>query len=1133
MSVTENRLRKLVAAAPSSLEDLVQLLLEGLDWPIPQGMDLGDVPLDWSLDELHLDPKRVATLRAIRQIPKLVDEQRFGVFVLDFDGGTLPIGAVRRVVDRLVTTARSRKHKGALPTWSLNELLFFCQTSGSERTLHVVALRETEGRRVVRVASWGGASTDGRLDLVVKRTVPDLRWSTDAGGPALAVDLGGAGFHAYRYAIRTSDALARRMAEVARDVRDEVIALHEVETDSGPIRTLFRDVRDQLIADLTPERFADVYAQTMVYGLLTARITHPEKFTSVASLAALDFENPFLDAIYARFRSTSDDTLDVDELGLGELAEELAVTDIDEVLADFGAKDQRDDPVVHFYEDFLYRYDSRQRVDLGAFFTPAAVVRYIVRSTDHAIKEAFGLPDGAASTMTWRDYAKVRPDVPRPKQAKPTDRVVSMIDPATGTGTFLVEWLRLVSPTLPAEDALDSMAALEISLASYAVAHLKVSLQVAAGKSTGRLPIYLADTLAPPRPHVFDEMADPVSSEGTLADGVKYEHLHNVVIGNPPYDRVDKDASGGYVLEPHEGGRSLFDDILDLAKLHTVFSHHASLYNLYVYFWRWALWKAFEQQDGPTVVSFITGSSWLTGPGFVGLRQLAREFADVIEVVDLGGNNKGARKEENVFDIETPVAVVTLSRRGASQRNTPAEVRYVRIRGTRAEKLQALSSLVPGGGEPWEPVASSWLGSLTAATGVVSWDSYPALIDLIPWQQPGCKFGRTWPIATASSVLEARWRRLVGTKDLKLRAASFVTPSSGRNIYTAVGGMARIADLPSTASHQPIRRYAYRSFDRQWAFDDPRMAKTESPSLWWSLSSSQVFMATMPTNPLGRGPAVTCAIDVPDLHFFAGRGGKDVLPLYRDAQGTPNADPELLKELTRIHTSGDSSASDVTVERLFAYVYGLLAGSDYTSRFADELETPGPRVPLTADPELFEEMVRHGEHLLWLQTYAERFSAQGRGHRVPRPRALRWATPVTRIPESLKEVDYVEESRQLCIGDGVVGGVAPEVWQFEVSGMQVVRKWLGYRTLKGTGKAASSTSPLDAIRPEAWVEEWNDELLDLLAILGGTLDVLPAGAELLERICQGPLIAAEDLPEPPASLRQPPKSPTSMDRALF
>jgi len=1122
MSVVEEKLLRLVKAAPSSTESLLKLLLEGLDWPIPAGMDLDDVPLDWSLDDLHLDPDRVARLRSIKQIPRLVHQQKFGVFVLNFDGGTLPIGAVRRVVDRLVATARTRKYRGTVPTWALDELIFFCQTRGSEPTLHVVALREHEGRRQVRVSSWSKSAPEARLELVLQRTIPELIWSAEAGGPAIAIDLGQRAFHGYRYAIKTSDALAKRMAEVARDVRDEVLALYEVETDSGPIRTLYQELREQLIADLSPERFADVYAQTMVYGLLTARIAHPEKFTDAASVDVLDFENPFLDAIYARFRSTSDSEMDFDELGLGELAEELAVTDIDEVLADFGAKNRRDDPVVHFYEDFLTRYDNRQKVALGAFFTPTPVVQYIIRSTDYAVRQAFDLPDGIASKETWREYEKRQPRVRRPKLAKPGDRVVQMLDPATGTGTFLVEWLRHVSRTIPVDSALDSIAALEISLASYAVAHLKVSMEAPGAATDRRLPIYLADTLAPSRPHVFDEMKDPVSAESTFSDQVKYATAHNVLIGNPPYDRITRDAGGGFVLEEGPTGSSLFDDILGPAKAHTNFAHHASLYNLYVYFWRWALWKAFEQQDGPGVVSFITASSWLTGPGFIGLRRLVRELVDTVDVVDLGGESAGTRSEENIFDIETPVAIVTIARHGTSDLQTPARVKYCRIRGTRVEKLQALESLDASDTSDWDDVPSEWFSPLTPSAGGDSWEALPALADLIPWQQPGCKFGRTWPNAPSPELLERRWKKLL-TGNSAERAQWFVTGSSGRNTTTRVGDLPRLADLPEDAVPQPIVPYCYRSFDRQWAFADPRLAKTESPSLWSTLDDEQLFMAVLMSYPLGLGPAATVSTAVPDMAAFRGSyGGKDIFPMYRDDRGTPNADPRLLEAIEAVHRGINPEASPVTVERLFGYIYGLLAGADYTERFQSELSTPGPRVPLTADPAVFTGVSEFGTHLLWLHTYGERFKDHGSRGGIPIPKELKWLEPVRSAPETPKNVTYIDVDQQLRVGDGVMAGVRPEVWAFEVSGMAVVKKWLGYRTTKGAGKSASSKSPLDAIRPEKWLEEWSTELLELLAVLDRTVELRGVGVDLLDRVMQGPLIAADELPSPPDRLRQPP-----------
>ncbi len=1123
MSVVEDRMRTLLKSAPKSAEHLLDLLLNGLDWPIPDGLSWGDIQLEWEPEELHLDPEKVARLKQISQIPPLTKDQKFGVFVLNFEGGRLPVGAIRRLVQRLVKNERARKGSGTHAQWSLDDLLFFCLSEGQERILHVVNFREKDGKRVLRVLSWSDQLTSARLDLLVRRGVPDLAWSP-ADGPQIVLGPNfGKGFHGYREGIKSAAALSRRMADVAQDVRDEVRALYEVETAEGPIRALFSDVRDQLLGDLTPARFADVYAQTMVYGLLTARIAHPEAFKAEQSVSVLTFDNEFLDAIYSRFRDDSDGIIDVDELGLNELAEQLAATDVDELLADFGADNQRDDPVVYFYEDFLAQYDPDQRRNLGAFYTPLPVVRYIVKTVDNALK-SFGLRLGVADSTTWAEYVKSHPEIEIPKRAAPDDPVVSMFDPANGTGTFLVEWLRQArrnAGDAGEETALAHASACEISLASYTVSHLKVSLDISEKlREKARLPIYLGDTLGQKHPHVIEELADPISTEGAHADEVKFDWNHNVLIGNPPYDRVESTGTGGFVTARQDGSsRSLFDDIFDDAKKHVIFSAHASLYNLYIYFWRWAIWKVFEENTGPAVVSMITASSWLDGPGFLGLRRLAREVADEITVVDLHGDNKGTRKDENVFDIESPVAIVTLIRRGKGDRSTPAPVRYASFRGTRAEKLATLTDLAAGTVTLSTSDASpGWHAPFIPASGGADWASYPALVDLFPWQQPGSMISRTWPVAPDRDTLTKRWEAFVRTSVPDERLSYFAPSRTGRNINTKVAGMTPLAELDAGDPHESIVRFGMRSFDRQWTFQDPRLAKTESPSLWAALSDRQVFLTTMTTTSLGSGPAATLTTAVPDKHHFRGSyGGKDVVPLYRDAKGTPNADPNLLVLLTQKHRAADADAERVTVERLFTYTVGILAGTDYTERFHEALATPGPRIPLTADPELFARMVSHGQQLTWLQTFGERF---GRG-KLPLS-GIKWKAEPTRLPASKSDIAFDPDTQTLHIADGILTGVPENVWPFAVSGMEIIPKWLGYRMSKPAGRAASSDSPLDHIRPATWLPEWSTELVEIIGVIRESVSRVPDGVALLDEIIAGPLINSDGIPPVPDALRKPP-----------
>lgn len=377
--------------------------------------------------------------------------------------------------------------------------------------------------------------------------------------------------------------------------------------------------------------------------------------------------------------------------------------------------------------------------------------------------------------------------------------------------------------------------------------------------------------------------------------------------------------------------QSLFDDILDVAKEHTIFSHHASLYNLYVYFWRWAIWKAFEAHgDGPGIISFITASSWLHGPGFVGLRKLVREICDEVWVIDLGGDNYGANPEENVFAIGTPVAVVTMVREDRTDRNSPAAVHYRRVRGTSEQKLAAMRAVAESDGPlagEWTEAPSAWLAPFMPSTGDAEWEELPLITDLFPWQQPGCKFGRTWPIAPSKGELERRWNTFVGATP-RDRPSLFFTGSSGRKITTKVAGLPKLSEATTKDSSQPIVRYGYRSFDRQWCFDDPRMTNLERPSLWQSQSRSQLFLVSLLTSQISAGPALSASAYVPDLHYFRGSfGGKDVIPLWRDAAATqPNMTAGLAELLGRRYGRTDGTPS-ATVENLAAYCYALLSGT--------------------------------------------------------------------------------------------------------------------------------------------------------------------------------------------------------------
>jgi hypothetical protein len=765
----------LVKGATRSVEGLLELLFTGLDWPRPANLTIEDVPLiDLKPADLHLREDALARLGSVQQLPRLTAQQPFGVFILAFEGERLPIGAIRRVVDGVVRRKRTRGPTGSA-VWDLDDLMFFCRTGDSGGSIHVVAFREQDGKRTLRAISWASELPPQKLEQLTTETLPALAWPDDGG---LDLDTWRAGWRdafrtSYRQGVRSAEVLAQVMADTAREVRDGIRELIELETDDGPLRQIFTQVRTNLREDLDEVAFADMYAQTMVYGLLTARITHPEDFSGAST--GLTFENPFLDALYTTFRGEAGETVDIDEFGLLDLAELLGRTDVDTILAEFGTKDPRNDPVIYFYEEFLERYDADKRKELGTYYTPVPVVHWIVDSVDQILRDQLGFPDGIADDSTWEDYA-ARTGIAVPEGVDPTTPVIRALDPATGTGTFLLEWLRQsIGDAKGAErerllqSALARVDAFEIDLPGYTVAHLKASLELPPElRATVTPSIVLTDTLAGRRELLLRDQ-DVIAQEGARAEHLKFSQHHNVIIGNPPYRMLSQAAGGGMITEVVKG-RRLFDDVFASANANTVFSHMTHLYNLYVYFWRWSTWKAFEQvPEGPAVIGFITASSWLNGPGFMGLREHLRQHADDIYILDLGGDNRGTEPDPNIFPIQSPVAITLAVRRASSRKAEPARIHYSRVRGRRDQKLATLAS-APFAATDWTAIEADWLDGLIPATGSAAWQTYPPLTDLLPWQQPGAMFNRTWPIAPHPSILEARWKRYISSDDAEDRA---------------------------------------------------------------------------------------------------------------------------------------------------------------------------------------------------------------------------------------------------------------------------------------------------------------------------------------------------------------------------
>lgn len=908
--------------------------------------------------------------------------------------------------------------------------------------------------------------------------------------------------------------IAHLLAPLCRMLRDEVI--EAVKAPDSPLKELAGDWRQLLFPEASDQEFADAYAQTVTFALLLARSEGADALNLEKAIKTLAAGH----ALLSKALEVLTDPLAKEDLSaslelLKRVIAEIPTTRLD---------DPADYPWLYFYEDFLAAYDPRLRKDAGAYYTPIEVVHAQVRLIDQLLSNNLGRPQGFA------------------------DSGVVVLDPATGTGTYLLALIQHTLNRVKQDQGPGAVAGQAAGLAArvygfenmvgpYAVAQLRVSrslMDEGARLPKGGVGIFLTDTLESPHaePSWAGAYYGPMADQHKKALKVKKEVPVLVCLGNPPYDRhaaaEENKGAGGWVRwgDPkmvEVGKRSILEDFLQPARLAGHGVHLKNLYNLYVYFWRWALWKVFEHpQDappGPGIVSFITASSYLEGDAFVGMREHMRRLCDEIWIIDLGGEGRGSRQEENVFNIQTPVAIAVAVRYDKAKPKKAAKVHYSRINGTREEKLARLEQVKGFTSLKWKTCPEAWEAPFSPA-GKGDFFSWPLLTDIFPWQHSGVQFKRTWPIAPDKQTLERRWRGLLAASD---KGKAF-RETGGRTVdgqYTVLLGAHKapsLSSLPKDAPPPPMVKYAYRSFDKQLTFADNRFADRPRPPIWLALGHKQLYLASLLYDVLGEGPVLTCSAVVPDLHYFSGRGAKDILPLFRDRDATkPNLTPGLLECLS------PALGSTLSAEDLAAYLYGVLAQPAFTSRFTKDLEKREVRVPLTKDKKLFAKVREVGARLLWLHTYGERFVPQGqRPGQVPSGSA-KCHVAISDAPEEYPEdYSYNEPTRTLHVGKGEFKPVAPEVFQFEVSGLKVVQSWLKYRMKKGAGR---KSSPLDDIRPERWTAEFTTELLNLLWVLEATVAEYPRMAELLEAVVEGDTFTEDELPAVPEEAREAPKVP--------
>ena len=864
--------------------------------------------------------------------------------------------------------------------------------------------------------------------------------------------------------------LAKRMAAKARLLRDGVNHILAQEGGTGPLHDLLKAYREVLISNLSPSDFADLQAQTAAYGLFAARCLHETgsgPFTRQS--AAFAKTTPFLQDVFGRIAGPG-----IDERIawiVDDLARLLDRADMGAVLADFGSRIADEDPVVHFYEDFLAEYDPRLRETRGVYYTPEPVVSYIVRSVDLLLRNRFGLADGLADT------ARIKVDVP----VGVDDEVprVLILDPAAGTGTFLREVIASIRSTIEdkglsgawpdyvKEHLLPRLFGFELLMAPYAICHLKLALAITGAEggfvmpAGERLNVFLTNTLGEPYESSSGQLvllAHEIAREAASADEVKRDKPVMVVLGNPPYSGHSANK-GRWIRELLRGqdGVELTGNYFEVDGGPLNERNPKWLNDDYVKFIRYAHRRI--ERTGEGVLGYVTNHSYLDNPTFRGMRQSLLDTFDEMYILDLHGNSKKKERtpdggiDENVFDIQQGVAVCLLVKR-ATGSSGPAKVFHADLWGKRDAEPE-------GGKYRWltanDVETTTWTELTPKSPRYLFVPRDEALAEEF---EAGWSIADVFPInsvgiVTARDKLAIRWTR----DDMKRVASSFAELSEeharirfslNRDGQDWKVGWAQ-ADV---RSHEDIDEYIspvlYRPFDRRWTFYTGQsrgfICRPRSRVMRHMLAGSNLGLVT--TRQCQQSWSATVSNSIIGHKALAAYDINSLFPLFtypteEQEQAGQTREPNLSNEF--IDSLGSSLSLGFTPyapgdlqqlfgpEDVFHFIYSVLHSPEYRRRYANFLKSDFARVPLTSDLLLFAALVGFGKRLISLHLMesegnsAPAFPAVG-GNRVDN---VRYVPPINSASGRV----YIN-----C--DQYFDGVTPETWEFTIGGYRPAEKWL-------------------------------------------------------------------------------------------
>uniref|UniRef100_UPI0033414658 type ISP restriction/modification enzyme n=1 Tax=Planktothrix agardhii TaxID=1160 RepID=UPI0033414658 len=864
--------------------------------------------------------------------------------------------------------------------------------------------------------------------------------------------------------IKSPKKLAEMMAGKARllsGVIEKALMSDEINQENSTLKDQMGAFKKILIHDITPKEFADVYAQTIAYGMFAARLHDPDLATFSRQKAAelIPKSNPFLRKLFGYIAGPDID--DRIKWIVDNLVEIFLACNVEEILKNYGKSTKMEDPIIHFYETFLSEYDPKLRKARGVWYTPAPVVNFIVRAVDDILKTEFDLPQGLADNSK----TKIKVDV-QGKQVEQEVHKVQILDPAAGTGTFLAEVIKHIHNKFVGQQGIWSnyvethllprLNGFELLMASYAMAHLQLDLLLTETgyKTTNnqRFRVYLTNSLEEKHPDTGTLFASWLSAEANEANYIKRDTPVMCVIGNPPYSGISSN-NGEWI-------NKLIEDYKYIDGVHFNERKHW-LNDDYVKFLRYG--QHFIEKNGSGVLAFINPHGFLDNPTFRGMRWNLLKTYDKIYTIDLHGNSKkketapDGNADVNVFDIMQGVSINIFVKTGKKKANELGKVFHFDLYGKREMKYDFLSdsSLKSVNFQELKPEKPFLFFVPKNNKGSKEYEKGFRVDELFSVNVTGVVTARdSFVIDFEKPILKKRMEEFsdINFTDDSIRRKFFGNKKEGKYLAGDSRGWKMVEarkTIQSFNHNDIIQKIAYRLFDDRYIYYHSSMVDWgREKFMYHFINKDNVGIDLCRQLVTDEYSHIFVTNKIVDDSFVSNKSRERgyVFPLYlypdnpeqqiiiQTAERIPNLNTEIIKQIAEKLGLTFTNEKETT-ENTFApidildYIYAVLHSLTYREKYKEFLKIDFPRVPYPKDQNTFWQLVKLGGEIRQI-------------HLLESSTVEKYITQYPIDGDNIVTKPKYQDGKVYINNTQYFNHVPEIAWNFYIGGYQPAQKWL-------------------------------------------------------------------------------------------